>query len=488
VKLQAITPFECRHLQAVDCALFAMFCLPLKLLRMKIIQAGIASRFTPALTIPGTIVLLSILCLQSCQKEDSHSWKGIDIELLADGFVSPVLVTASHNSERRYVVDQIGKVWVIDREGKKRPTPFLDISSKLVTLNPNYDERGLIGFALHPEFKVNGRFYVYYQLPPRAGGPAPGISWNNLSRISEFTVSADVFRADMNSEKVLLEFDDPQFNHNGGSLVFGHDDYLYISIGDGGGANDTGPGHAEDWYLVNGGGNAQNIEANFFGKILRIDVDGGNPYGIPSTNPFVNKPGMDEIFAFGFRNPYRMSFDMEGTHQLIVSDAGQVLWEEISVVSKGGNFGWNVKEGLHCFSTADSSKVLPSCPLVDFRDKAFIDPVIEINNWQNPQGGKATTIIGGHVYRGERIKDWQGKYVFGTFSQSPEHPNGELFIATPAGNSWPYEEVALKGEDLGYYLRGFGQDNHGEVYITVSSMLGPQGNTGKVYKIISTPD
>jgi glucose/arabinose dehydrogenase len=290
----------------------------------------------------------------------------------------------------------------------------------------------------------------------------------------------------MSSEKIILEWDDPQFNHNGGTLAFGLDDYLYISIGDGGRANDTGPGHVDDWYLVNGGGNAQNIEANFLGKILRIDIDGGNPYGIPAGNPFVDKPGLDEIFAFGFRNPYRMSFDLRGTKDLIVADAGQVLWEEVNVLSKGGNYGWNVKEGDHCFSTADSSKELPSCPTVDNRGKEFIKPVLELKNWQNP-GGKATTIIGGHVYRGTELKGWDGKYVFGTFSQTPTTPNGELFLATPGGTSWSYEEAKLKSypDDIGHYLRGFGQDDDGEIYLTVSSKVGPEGNTGKVFKLVA---
>jgi glucose/arabinose dehydrogenase len=456
---------------------------------MRINQPNTTSRLIPEFAVPGIIVLLIMLALPGCQKNFEHKFKSVDLKLIAGEFVSPIQLVSSHNSERLYVVDQIGKVWVIDRNGYKRPTPFLDISSKLVTLNPAYDERGLLGLALHPEFKTNGRLFVYYQLPPRAGGPAPGIPWNNLSRISEFKVSADVFRADMNSEKVILEWDDPQFNHNGGTLVFGLDDYLYISIGDGGRANDTGPGHAEDWYAVNGGGNAQNLEANFLGKILCIDIDNGNPYSIPPTNPFVNKPGRDEIFAFGFRNPYRMSFDRGGTHQLIVSDAGQALWEEIDVLTKGANYGWNVREGLHCFSTADSSKVLPSCPTVDDRGKPLLDPVIEVKNWQNPQGGKATTIIGGHVYRGDAITKWQGKYFFGSFSQSPTTANGELFMATPqegTTGSWSYEEVSLDShpDDLGYYLRGFGQDEKGEIYLTVSSMPGPQGTTGKVYQLV----
>ncbi|OQP57721.1 hypothetical protein A3860_08810 [Niastella vici] len=437
------------------------------------------------------LLLLSLFILEGCQKNIHEDLNEDGMKLIAEDLVSPIQLVASHYSERLYVVDQIGKVWVIDRTGYKRPTPFLDISSKLVSLDAGYDERGLIGFALHPDFKLNGRFFVYYQLPPRAGGPAPGVSWNNLSRISEFQVLPDLFRADLNSEKVLLEWDDPQPNHNGGSLAFGNDNYLYIAIGDGGGDNDTGPGHADDWYTVNAGGNAQNIEANFLGKILRIDVDNGSPYSIPESNPFVNKPGRDEIFAFGFRNPCRMSFDMEGDHQLIASDAGQVLWEEINVINKGGNYGWNVKEGTHCFSTANNSKVLPSCPTIDDRGKQLLEPVIEINNWQNPLGGQATTIIGGYVYRGSKIPEWQGKYIFGSISQTPSTPNGELFITTPLGGpgtAWSYEKLMLKenSSDLGYYLKGFGQDNNGELYITVSSNAGPGGNTGKVFKLLKS--
>jgi glucose/arabinose dehydrogenase len=456
---------------------------------MRIAQSNITSHLI-TFTLLGTAVLLSTL-LPGCQKHKEPNLNAVDLQLIAEDFVSPIQVLATHNSERLFVVDQIGKIWVIDRTGYKRPTPLLDISSRLVTLNPGYDERGLLGAAFHEDFKTNGRMFVYYQVPPRAGGPVPGASWNNLCRISEFKVSQEDLRADMNSERILLEFDDPQANHNGGTLALGLDDYLYISIGDGGRANDTGPGHVDDWYLANAGGNAQNIEANFLGKILRIDVD-GTPYGIPSGNPFVDKPGKDEIFAFGFRNPYRMSFDMGGEHGLIVADAGQALWEEVNVLSKGGNYGWNVKEGNHCFNAADSSKALPTCPSVDNRGKAFIEPVLELKNWQNPQGGRATTIIGGYVYRGAAIKSWEGKYVFGSFSQTPTTPNGELFIATMQGegSSWPYEEISLKSNpnDIGYYLKGFGQDDDGEIYVAVSSMAGPQGNTGKVFKLVAASD
>lgn len=457
---------------------------------MKVYLPAIASRVITTFFKPGAFVLLTVLLIQSCQKSLDHNLENVELQLFADNFVSPIQVASTNNSQRKYIVDQIGKIWLVDRNGYKRPTPFLDISDKIVSLNPEGDERGLLGVAFHEDFKTNGRFFIYYQLPPRAGGPVPGATWNNLSRISEFNIIPEVQRADPNSEKVILEWDDPQGNHNGGSLAFGHDHYLYIAIGDGGGANDVGPGHVTDWYTANGGGNAQNLEANFLGKILCIDIDGGSPYAIPPTNPFVGKPGLDEIWAFGFRNPYRMTFDMGESKELITGDAGQSLWEEIDVLRKGGNYGWNVREGAHCFNAADNTQELASCPMIDDRGKKLQDPVIELKNWKNPLGGKATTIIGGYIYRGEAIKKWQGKYIFGTFSQSANTPNGELFVATPQFDNttaiWDYEEIKLNGDrdDLSYYLRGLGQDEDGEVYITVSTNVGPSGNTGKVFKLV----
>jgi glucose/arabinose dehydrogenase len=455
-------------------------------------QSDIARHFIPSFIEHGVMILLLLLVLQACQKEHHEAEKkNVDLELIADGLVSPIQAVATHNSQRLYIVDQIGKVWVVDGKGYQRPTPFLDLTSKVVPLNPDYDERGLLGIAFHEDFKTNGTFVVYYQMPPLAGGPVPGATWNNRSRVSQFKILPDGSRADPNSEKVILEWDDPQSNHNGGALAFGLDDYLYIAIGDGGGANDAGPGHVDDWYTVNSGGNAQNIEANFLGKILCIDIDNGSPYVVPATNPFVGKPGLDEIFALGLRNPYRMTFDMGGEHQLILSDAGQVLYEEINVVRKGANYGWNVREGKHCFNTADNTKELASCPLVDDRGKVLIDPVIELNNYKNPKGGNATTIIGGYVYRGKNIPGWDGKYLFGSFSQSPTTANGELFIADMQEDreeaTWNYKEVSLKSSpnDIGYFLKGFGQDDEGEVYLCVSSMSGPNGSTGRVYKLVA---
>ena len=260
----------------------------------------------------------------------------------------------------------------------------------MVTLSPGYDERGLLGLAFHPDFKSNGKFYLFYTAPPRAGGPEPGVPWNNLTRIAEFKVSAgNPNLADPSSERILLESDHPQLNHNGGTVAFGPDGYLYISIGDGGNKDDIGPGHVNDWYAINAGGNGQDVEQNLLGNVLRIDVNstsGDNAYGIPADNPFVGKPGKDEVYAYGFRNPYRFSFDMGGAHALVLGDAGQSLFEEIDVVTKGGNYGWNVKEGTHCFSTDNDLMERGSCPMVDSAGNPLIDPVIEVANLDNPNG------------------------------------------------------------------------------------------------------
>lgn len=167
---------------------------------------------------------------------------------MADNLVSPVALDAPpDNSKRLFLIDQVGKVWIIQADGTRGPSPFLDISSKMVTPSAGYDERGLLGFAFHPDFKTNGKFYIFYSAPPNPGGPEPGASWDNLVRVSEFKVNADGSQADMSSERVILEVDHPQGNHNGGTLAFGPDGYLYISIGDGGNKDDVAPGHVSDW-------------------------------------------------------------------------------------------------------------------------------------------------------------------------------------------------------------------------------------------------
>ena len=460
---------------------------------------SIAEIGSPKFTKLIVSVLLIIFISTGCKKSESPATNVTptpNLKLIADNLVSPLsVVEAPDSSHRLFIVDETGKIWIVPQNGTMLSTPFLDISSKLVSLNAAYDERGLLSLAFHPLFKTNGKFYIFYTAPPRAGGPTPGVNWNNLTRVSEFKVSsANANLADPASERVILEADHPQLNHNGGTVAFGPDGYLYISIGDGGNKDDVGNGHLADWYATNAGGNAQNLWRNLMGKVLRIDVN-GSPYTIPPDNPFVASSNFKkEIYAYGFRNPYRFSFDMGGNHDLYLGDAGQSLYEEIDIVTKGNNYGWNVKEGAVCFDTDSDLLIRSTCPLTDSLGKNLIDPIIQLTNKANPNGqGIATVIVGGNVYRGNALPQLQGRYVFGIFSQGGSGSagaNAKLYLGKSAVTGlWSYEDLSLKDypNNLGYYLKGFGQDLSGELYITVTGVQGISGTTGKVYKIVAAP-
>ncbi|HLV22430.1 MAG TPA: PQQ-dependent sugar dehydrogenase [Polyangiaceae bacterium] len=401
---------------------------------------------------------------------------------VATGLISPVaMAVPPDESGRLFIVGQRGEVRVVTAEGDLLETPFLDLSDQLVELEDDYDERGLLGLAFHPDYPENGRFFVHYSAPLRAGAPQ---GWDNTTTISEFTVRDDnPDLGDSGSERVLLEVDQPQSNHAGGTLAFGPDGYLYISLGDGGGAGDVDTGHTPDL------GNGQDI-SNLLGSLLRIDVDaaaGALPYGIPADNPFAASDGADEIFAYGFRNPYRFSFDMGGDGSLLVGDAGQRLWEEVSLVTLGGNYGWNVLEGTHCFDPTDFDVSPPSCPAQGASGEALAWPVIELANSAQP-GGLATTVIGGYVYRGSALPELAGRYVFGSFSITADEPRGLLMVASreAAGQLWPIELIEVEGTadgSLGRYLKGFGQDHEGELYVLTSDVVGPTGTTGAVHRL-----
>ncbi|MGH2680698.1 MAG: PQQ-dependent sugar dehydrogenase [Actinomycetota bacterium] len=408
----------------------------------------------------------------------------IGVEEVATGLVSPVqLVQAPGGHGRRFIVDQVGVIWGLNRGGHLRPKPFLDISSKITPLTPDFDERGLLGLAFHPGFARNGRFFVFYTAPPRPSAPA---GYNNTVTIAEYHAKNQI-HADAASERIILQVDHPQFNHDGGTVAFGPDGYLYISIGDGGGGGDDEFGHVEDWYAENAGGNGQDITSNLLGNILRIDVDHGSPYAIPADNPFVGHPGLDEIWAYGLRNPYRFSFDMGGNHKLLSMDAGQELWEEVSVIVRRGNYGWNVKEGTHCFDTDNPEVSLPSCPSVDpTTGEPLRDPVIEFANAGQP-GGLSFTVVGGHVYRGRDVPRLSRRYVYGgATGPSLTVTEGRLFASRPRERGlWTIRELLINGTDrLGYFVKGFGQDRRGEVYVMASKILGPSGTTGTVFKIV----
>ena len=438
-------------------------------------------------------VLVGLTAPTGAQNDEGPS---VGLRLVAEGFTSPVaLVQAPDASGRRFVVDQAGVIRIVTAGGNLLPEPFLDLRSRIVPLMPDFDERGALGLAFHPGYAGNGRFFVYYSAPLRPGAPA---GFDHTARISEFRVSAaDANRADPASERIVLEVDKPQFNHNGGTLLFGPGDgYLYVSLGDGGGADDVGLGHVEDWYAANAGGNGQDIQQNLLGNILRIDVNGGAPYSVPADNPFAGTPGCadgcDEIWAYGFRNPYRMSFDLGGAHDLFVGDAGQELWEEVSIAVKGGNFGWNVKEGTHCFSTDNPDESPPECPDAvgaphPRAGDPLIDPVIEYANHHQP-GGLGATVIGGHVYRGRALPQFAGRYVFGDWSREFEEPDGSIFVASSRKKGlWHMEQLRIATSPtgrVGHYVLGFGQDLGGEMYVLTTDMTGPSGTTGKVYRLV----
>jgi glucose/arabinose dehydrogenase len=413
----------------------------------------------------------------SCDDEDTPIGEAtINLNLITDGLASPVgLVESPDNSGRLFVVDQTGQIYII-KNGTRIGETFLNIQSKLVARSGNQDERGLLGLAFHPQYSSNGRFYVFYSAPLREGGPE---GWDHTNYVAEYTVSDNADVANVNSESIILVMDHPQANHNAGMIAFGPDGYLYISTGDGGGGNDNGVGHTDDWYPDNTGGNGQDITQNLLGSILRIDVNNESSYDIPPDNPFVNNDGLDEIYAFGLRNPYRFCFDPEG--KVILADAGQELYEEIDLIEKGGNYGWNVKEGAHCFSTTDPDSPPSTCPVEDVDGNALIDPVIEFTNSRTSSNGLGNVSIGGYVYQGDKLPFLSGYYLFGVLAQDPEGANGAVFAAVRSGTTWDYTKVSFSNQDngeLNKLLLGFGQDKKGEVYLLTSDGT---SNSGKVY-------
>jgi glucose/arabinose dehydrogenase len=409
----------------------------------------------------------------------------VDLEPVAEGLTAPVYLTeAPDGSGRLFVVDQAGHIRIITADGALLEEPFLDLSGRMVQLRDGFDERGALGIAFHPGYAQNGRFFVHYSGPLRDGAPE---GWDHTTHISEFRVSqTDPDRADPDSERLILQVDQPQFNHNGGSVAFGPDGYLYISLGDGGGGGDTGLGHVEDWYEANQGGNAQAFDQNLLGTILRIDVE-ADPYAVPPDNPFVGTDGLDEIWAFGLRNPYRIAFDSEGDHELFAGDAGQIMWEAVYLVERGGNYGWNVREGSHCFNTEDRLEVRPACPDTDPDGRPLVPPVIEYAHFRQVDG-LGVVVIGGQVYRGGAIPELQGRYVFGDWSGSPGEPAGRVFVVTERleGAPWHFSELRFAnrpGEAFGHFLLGIGRDLAGEVYLLGSDRNRPEGNTGVVYRL-----
>ncbi len=335
--------------------------------------------------------------------------------VITGGLEQPVFLTsAGDHSGRLFILEQAGRIRIIEH-GDLLPTPFLDISFKV----RSGGEMGLLGLAFHPAYRENGRYVVNYTR-----------SQDGATVVSEFRVSPDPSRSSTR-EKILLIIPQPYGNHNGGMVAFGPDEFLYIGMGDGGSGGDPG--------------NRGQNPAELLGKVLRIDVDRGSPYAIPKSNPFFSRKKGREIFATGFRNPWRFSFDRE-TGKLWAADVGQNRWEEIDIVEKGKNYGWRFMEGVHCFRPEEG------CP-----EDNLTKPVAEYRN-----AGSRCAVTGGYVYRGRLIPKLFGTYVFADYC------SGEI-MGLVDGEIRIFLSTGLR-------ISSFGEDESGELYVV--------GHEGSISKLV----
>lgn len=355
-------------------------------------------------------LVIGFTLILSCTRTQA----AISLKAVTSGLSAPIgIASANDGSNRLFIIEQGGKIRIV-ANGILTRTPFLDISSRIVSGG----ELGLLGLAFHPSYSTNGRFFVNYT---RNGA-------NGLETvIAEYAVSdTDPNLASSRSEKILLTFRQPFENHNGGMIAFGPDGYLYIGTGDGGAGGDPQ-------------GNGQNL-GTLLGKILRIDVDSAVPYAIPPSNPFTNRlaPAVrSEIWAYGLRNPWRFSFDRL-TGRLFAGDVGQDLWEEVDIIVKGGNYGWNTMEGNHCYS-----------PEQNCNTTGLTLPISEYDH------NTGSSITGGYVYRGTDVPSLSGKYVFGDFGSGVVWALSEV-----ATGEWQREQLLKTGN-----ISSFGEDEHGELYL-----------------------
>lgn len=366
---------------------------------------------------------------------DPVTGTNLALEEVVSGLSDPLFVDAPKNDERLFVVEQPGRI-VIVKNDALLPAPFLDVRGIVRNLS---DEQGLLGLAFHPNYATNGRFFINYTAASPSGATV----------VAEYTVSADADVANTTG-KILLTIGQPESNHNGGMLAFGPDGYLYIGTGDGGGSGDQ---HGAT-------GNGQDLNTHL-GKLLRIDIDSGAPYAIPSDNPYASGGGLAEIWAYGLRNPWRFSFDRM-TGDLYIADVGQDKWGEVNVLpgtTAGANYGWRIVEGPECFNPVNCDKT------------GTVAPVHEYPHNTNPR-----SITGGYVYRGDCLPQIKGRYFFG------DYVTEQVFsFEYQGGTATNVQELTSDidpNSDI-FKLTSFGEDGFGELYVV--------GRDGKVFRIVVIP-
>ncbi len=435
----------------------------------------------------------------------------IQLKPVATGMGAPDYGTSPPgDTSRLFVLEQKGLLRII-QNGSLLPGAALDIQSRVQIapvgdgpMNPDSanDERGLLGLAFHPGFSdpASPGYRTLYTYTSENIGAGPtyvapnGATQNYRNIVSEWKMStADPNVVDPASRREIISFGKNAGNHNGGTIAFGPDDYMYLALGDGGNANDVGASHIEP------GGNAQNLSTPL-GKMLRFDplnpvlnsastdlISPNGQYRIPTTNPFQAAGQVPEIFAYGFRNPYRFSFDLV-TNDLIVADVGQNTIEEIDRVTIGGNYGWAVKEGTFLFdrSTGNVTSDSPGSPA------GLIDPISGPLGTLEYDHGDGISITGGFVYRGSGIPELYGKYVFGdlAISKVPTRIDGRLFYAdlqTGEIKEFLLPQFANGKLPDNLTVHGFGQDGTGELYAMVTNTPA-SGTGGVVYKLAAVPE
>jgi glucose/arabinose dehydrogenase len=407
----------------------------------------------------------------------------VKLEVVAEGLTHPMAMVSPPGDDRKFIVEQTGTIKILGADGKLVDGDFLNIKHKLPPMKWEFDEEGLLGLAFPPDFKKSGKFYIAYTAQLRGDADLGKQLWYaHTNVVAEYRVSKDdPNKADQSYERIVHAIDWPQFNHNGHWIGFGPDGYLYISTGDGGYANDWGIGH--NVTLGNGQDNS-----SLLGKMLRIDVK-SEPYAVPKDNPFVGKSDYaPEIWATGFRNPWRCSFDIGGNKDLICSDVGQNSYEEVDVVKKGANYGWRAREGAHWFDYVNPNSH-PSSVVKPHPASGYTDPVVEYKNCSNPDFAskgdcEGISITGGYVYRGPH-KAWDGIYFYGDWSKSFMVAEGVLFASKMTGNKWNKEVVNVTNiPGFNDFILAFGQDNQGNVYVMGTRARGPNGEQDKIYKIV----